>query len=92
MNLIFFKKLYCCVHYWKKFMDNFFIFSFGQIINNIWMIKFEVFCNVQMKYGLNRINTKVFTQQVGWFGGKGIELHSWGPKSNFTNDICCGQH
>jgi hypothetical protein len=30
-----------------------------------------------MKYGLNIINTKLFTQQVGWFGGKGIDFHSW---------------
>jgi hypothetical protein len=28
-----------------------------------------------MKLGLNRINVRLFTQQVGWFGGKGVELH-----------------
>jgi hypothetical protein len=28
-----------------------------------------------MKYGLNRINIRLFTQQVGWFNGKGFELH-----------------
>jgi hypothetical protein len=34
-----------------------------------------------MKYGLNRINIRLFTQQVGWqLGGKGVELHPWGPK------------
>jgi hypothetical protein len=33
-----------------------------------------------MKYGLNKINTRLFTQKVGWLGGKGIELHPWGPK------------
>jgi len=32
-----------------------------------------------MKYGLlNRINIKLLTQQVGWLGGKGVELHLWG--------------
>jgi hypothetical protein len=31
-----------CVHYWKKFMNKYFIFSFGQLINKIWIIKFEV--------------------------------------------------
>jgi hypothetical protein len=32
-----------------------------------------------MKYGLlNRINIKLFSQQVGWLGGKGVELHPWG--------------
>jgi hypothetical protein len=57
-------------------MNNFSFFSFGQIINKIWIIKFEFLCNVEMKYGLNIINTKLFTQQVGWFGGKGIDFHS----------------
>jgi hypothetical protein len=38
------------------------------------MIKFDVSCNVQMKYGVNRINIRLFTQ-VGWLGGKGVELH-----------------
>jgi hypothetical protein len=28
-----------------------------------------------MKYGLNKINIRLFTQQVRWLGGKGIELH-----------------
>jgi len=37
---------------------------------------FEVLCNVEMKYGLNRISIKIFTQQVWWLGGKGVELHS----------------
>jgi hypothetical protein len=33
-----------------------------------------------MKYGLNQINTKLFKQQVGWFGGKGIQFHPWGSR------------
>ncbi len=28
-----------------------------------------------MKYNVNRINIKLFTQQVGWLVGKGVELH-----------------
>ncbi len=28
-----------------------------------------------MKYGLNKINIKLFRQQVGRLGGKGVELH-----------------
>jgi hypothetical protein len=39
-----------------------------------------------MKYCLNIIKSKLFTQQVGWFGGKGVELHLWALKSNFTNE------
>jgi hypothetical protein len=33
-----------------------------------------------MKYGLNKINIKCFTQQVGWLGGKRVELHPSGLK------------
>jgi hypothetical protein len=39
------------------------------------MIKFEVLYNVQMKYDVNRINIRLFTQQMRWPSGKGIELH-----------------
>jgi hypothetical protein len=28
-----------------------------------------------MKYGLNKIKNNLFTQQVGWLDGKGVELH-----------------
>ncbi len=37
-------------------------FSFGQFIHKISIIKFQVVCNVKMKYGLNKINIKLFTQ------------------------------
>jgi len=30
-----------------------------------------------MEYGLNKININLFTQEVKWFGDKGIELHTW---------------
>jgi hypothetical protein len=61
-------------------MNNFSIFSFGQIINKIQMIKFEVLCNVFKKNGLIKMKSKLFTQQVGWLGGKGIKFYSWGPR------------
>jgi hypothetical protein len=32
-----------------------------------------------MKYDVNRINIKLFTQQVGWLDDKGIEFHPWAP-------------
>jgi hypothetical protein len=47
------------------------------------MIKSEVLYNVQMKYDVNRINIRIFTQQVGWPSGKGIELHHYNPKIKF---------
>ncbi len=45
-----------------------------------------------MKYGLNRINIRLFTQQVGWLCGKNVELHPWGPRITLHKDICCDQH
>jgi hypothetical protein len=46
-----------------------------------------------MKYDLNRINIKSYTQKVGSFGGKWIEIYFFGVhESNFTINICCGQH
>ncbi len=65
-------------------MNNFSFFSLGQIISKMWIIKFEVFCNIEMKYGLNIISTKLFTQQVGWFGGKGVDFHPWGFKDQIS--------
>jgi hypothetical protein len=44
-----------------------------------------------MKYGLNRINIILFTQQVRWLDGKGVEFHYWVQGLNFTNDNHCGQ-
>jgi hypothetical protein len=32
-----------------------------------------------MKYGVNKINIRMFIQQAGWLGGKRVELYPWGP-------------
>ncbi len=29
------------------------------------------------------MNTKLFTQQVGWLGGNGDQFHPWGPRIKF---------
>jgi len=34
-----------------------------------------------MEYDLNKINIKLFTQEVGWLGGKGIKHHTWDPRN-----------
>jgi len=47
------------------------------------MIKFEMLCDVKMKYGLNKTNIKLFTPQLGWFNGKKIELHPWDTRIKF---------
>jgi hypothetical protein len=36
-----------------------------------------------MKYGLNKIKIKLFTQQIKWCGGKGVELHPYSPRIKF---------
>jgi hypothetical protein len=33
-----------------------------------------------MKYGLNGINNRLFTQQMWWLGDKGIVFPPWGPR------------
>jgi hypothetical protein len=61
-------------------MNKFSMFSFGQKINKIWIIKLK-FC-VMFKWSMiyTNVNIKSFTQQMGWLGGKGVEFHPWGPK------------
>jgi hypothetical protein len=40
-----------------------------------------------MKYGLNKINTKLFTQQMGGLVVKELNSILGVQESNFTNDI-----
>jgi hypothetical protein len=40
-----------------------------------------------MKYGLNKINTRLFRQQVGCLGGKAVKFLPWVQGSNLTNYI-----
>jgi hypothetical protein len=44
-----------------------------------------------MKYGLNKINTILFTQQVRWFGDKRIQFHLWDQRIKLHKQHCCGQ-
>jgi hypothetical protein len=37
-----------------------------------------------MKYNIvNKINIKLFIEQVGWLGGKGFEFHPWDSMIKF---------
>jgi hypothetical protein len=36
-----------------------------------------------MKYGLNKIKIKLFTQQLSWFGGKKVEFHPWDTRIKY---------
>jgi hypothetical protein len=46
-----------------------------------------------MKYGLNRIKNKLFTQQVRWLGGKGVDFRSLGSKDQTSQmTLICFQH
>jgi len=64
------------INLWEKFQ----LFHLKKKINQIWIIKFEVLCNFKLKYGLNIINIKIFTQQMGWLGCQGIEFHPRSPR------------
>jgi hypothetical protein len=34
----------------------------------------------KVKYGLNTMHSTTFAHQVGWFDGKGVDIHLWGLK------------
>jgi hypothetical protein len=35
----------------------------------------------KVKYGLNRMHSTIFAHQVGWFDGKGVDIHPWGLRN-----------
>jgi hypothetical protein len=41
-----------------------------------------------MKYGLNKINIRLFTQQVWWFGGNRVEFQTWESKYQTLQMTC----
>jgi hypothetical protein len=45
-----------------------------------------------MKYGLNRTNIRLFTEQVGGLVVNELNFILGVQGSNFTNAMCCGQH
>jgi hypothetical protein len=32
----------------------------------------------KVKYGVNRMHFTIFSEQMGWFDGKGVDIHPWG--------------
>ncbi len=47
-------------------------FPFGQIF------EIDVCAMFTIKYGLNIMHSTIFSYQVGWFDGKGVDIHPWG--------------
>jgi hypothetical protein len=31
----------------------------------------------KVKYGLNKMHSTILAHQVGWFDGKGVDIHPW---------------
>jgi hypothetical protein len=56
------------------------VFPFGHILISICNIEIDVCETFKVKYGLNRMHSFTFLHQVGWFDGKGIDVHPWGLK------------
>jgi hypothetical protein len=56
-------------------------FKIKQIISKAYNFKFDSLCNVKMEYWINKINSRMFKQQVGRFVGKKIDFHSWGAST-----------
>ncbi len=47
-------------------------------INKIWNIKVNVCAMFTIKYGLNKMHSTMFSLNVGWFDGNGVDTHPWG--------------
>jgi len=45
----------------------------------------------QIKYGLNRMHSTIFSYHMGWFSGKGVDIHPWGPRVKLHKLHSCGQ-
>jgi len=56
-----------------------FILSLEQNLKKISNIKIDVLCNVFWNR-VNIMHTIILSQQVGWIGRKGIDLHLWVSK------------
>jgi hypothetical protein len=54
------------------------IISFEQNFNKIWIFKIYVFIMFKKKYFINKMQCNILSQQVGWFDGRGVCLHSKG--------------
>jgi hypothetical protein len=49
-------------------------------INKIWNIEIDVCAMLKTKYGVNKMYYIIFSQQVGWFDSKRVNIHSWGSR------------
>ncbi len=45
----------------------------------------------KIKYGLNKMHCTMFAHQVGWFDGKGVDIHPWGLSIKLHKLHSCGQ-
>jgi len=54
--------------------ENFHFDKYQQDIN----IEIDVYVMFKIKYGLNKIHPILFSHQVGWFDGRGVDIHVCG--------------
>jgi len=45
----------------------------------------------KIKYGLDKMHCTMFAHQVGWFDGKGVDIHPWGLSIKLHKLHSCGQ-
>jgi len=45
----------------------------------------------KIKYGLNRMHSSMFANQVGWFDGKGLDIHPLNLRIKLPKLHSCGQ-
>jgi hypothetical protein len=80
------------VHRWKYFKSKLLIFPFKQT-----SIKYEIYIEVdvcamfKIKYKVNRMLLTIFSHQVGWFDGKGVDIYHLGLRIKLHKWHSCGQ-
>jgi hypothetical protein len=57
----------------------------------IWNIEIDVCAMFKVKYEVNKVHSTIFSHQVGWFDGKGIDIHPWGLRIKPHKWRGCGQ-
>jgi hypothetical protein len=57
----------------------------------VWNTESNVYVMFKIKYGVNKMHSITSSQQVGWFDGKGIDIHPWGLRMKLHKWHDCGQ-
>jgi hypothetical protein len=88
---IFGRKIYLIVYVIESTLRINLRFSIWTNINKLWNIEIDVCAMFKIKYGVNKMHSITFSHHVGWFDGKGVDIHSWGLRIKPHKWHNCGQ-